>query len=103
EDGIRDKLVTGVQTCALPICVQVRPGGGYPVIPASPNDHLRVAASVGYGFPGYRRGVRLLVQGRGNDRRHSQERLRLSLAVLSRSEERRVGKGCRSWRCASHD
>src|SRR4029079_12797464 len=21
EDGIRDKLVTGVQTCALPICV----------------------------------------------------------------------------------
>src|SRR2546425_10767881 len=23
EDGIRDKLVTGVQTCALPICVAV--------------------------------------------------------------------------------
>src|SRR2546425_9009519 len=23
EDGIRDKLVTGVQTCALPICVRV--------------------------------------------------------------------------------
>src|SRR5687767_15235365 len=23
EDGIRDKLVTGVQTCALPICVDV--------------------------------------------------------------------------------
>src|SRR3989441_8982897 len=23
EDGIRDKLVTGVQTCALPICRQV--------------------------------------------------------------------------------
>src|SRR2546425_8944106 len=22
EDGIRDKLVTGVQTCALPICAQ---------------------------------------------------------------------------------
>src|SRR5205823_7618469 len=22
EDGIRDKLVTGVQTCALPICVE---------------------------------------------------------------------------------
>src|SRR2546425_5150649 len=26
EDGIRDKLVTGVQTCALPICGGV--GGG---------------------------------------------------------------------------
>src|SRR5205823_8858389 len=25
EDGIRDKLVTGVQTCALPICVRVGP------------------------------------------------------------------------------
>src|SRR2546425_5376030 len=24
EDGIRDKLVTGVQTCALPICTRVR-------------------------------------------------------------------------------
>src|SRR5205823_10918869 len=25
EDGIRDKLVTGVQTCALPICKQGKP------------------------------------------------------------------------------
>src|SRR5207247_7540088 len=24
EDGIRDPLVTGVQTCALPICTEVR-------------------------------------------------------------------------------
>src|SRR5205823_9247188 len=27
EDGIRDKLVTGVQTCALPICQQVSASG----------------------------------------------------------------------------
>src|SRR5687767_15319537 len=27
EDGIRDKLVTGVQTCALPISPQFEPGG----------------------------------------------------------------------------
>src|SRR2546425_8596832 len=26
EDGIRDKLVTGVQTCALPICRRRNPG-----------------------------------------------------------------------------
>src|SRR5687767_15707159 len=26
EDGIRDKLVTGVQTCALPICRRARNG-----------------------------------------------------------------------------
>src|SRR2546425_6871699 len=25
EDGIRDKLVTGVQTCALPICSRINP------------------------------------------------------------------------------
>src|SRR5687767_15356825 len=31
EDGIRDKLVTGVQTCALPI---LNPGGCPPVIRA---------------------------------------------------------------------
>ena len=24
EDGIRDRLVTGVQTCALPICLQIQ-------------------------------------------------------------------------------
>src|SRR3989441_7104265 len=28
EDGIRDKLVTGVQTCALPICSRTRDGCG---------------------------------------------------------------------------
>src|SRR5256885_1717044 len=27
EDGIRDYKVTGVQTCALPICCQVKPAG----------------------------------------------------------------------------
>src|SRR6266704_5464395 len=26
EDGIRDRNVTGVQTCALPICFAYRPG-----------------------------------------------------------------------------
>src|SRR5207244_8984999 len=28
EDGIRDDLVTGVQTCALPICTVTDPAGG---------------------------------------------------------------------------
>src|SRR5207247_4844270 len=31
EDGIRDPLVTGVQTCALPICVARQRGRGAPV------------------------------------------------------------------------
>src|SRR5229473_1790266 len=61
EDVIRDKLVTGVQTCALPIA----PGGSawlvdeYPEESTSPIHHW--------------------------------------MAARSRSEERRVGKECRSW------
>ena len=50
EDGIRDKLVTGVQTCALPILyipepmrVQIRPG-----------SQLQVAVD---GYPGTLRGT----------------------------------------------
>src|SRR3989441_8636653 len=62
EDGIRDKLVTGVQTCALPICVsrglqdlpfgelrdeiqRLRDTGIYPAA-ALMEAHQRVAASV---------------------------------------------------------
>src|SRR2546422_6586828 len=63
EDGIRDVAVTGVQTCALPICVNVvmlkiigRPREGLPHLPCLP-------------------------QARPAD---------------ARSEERRVGKECRS-------
>src|SRR5947208_16394023 len=55
EDGIRDDLVTGVQTCALPICRLLRPRAEEPV-----------------------HGGRLAGADRG------------------RSEERRVGKECRS-------
>src|SRR2546425_2095667 len=84
EDGIRDKLVTGVQTCALPIS-------------------LRAAlARIGFG--------ELMAAGRapleglqplGLD--HVAASLRTSLrmppavtAGPARSEERRVGKECRS-------
>src|SRR5205823_8298743 len=42
EDGIRDKLVTGVQTCALPICHQAC---GYVVI----NGLARATAKRGLG------------------------------------------------------
>src|SRR2546425_6796088 len=44
EDGIRDKLVTGVQTCALPIlAVQERRGAGSPDL-ASTLTNLGVVA-----------------------------------------------------------
>src|SRR3989441_11876680 len=53
EDGIRDKLVTGVQTCALPISPPPLPGAGPPRGPAPPGSSgstargARPAAPVG--------------------------------------------------------
>src|SRR5437879_9920187 len=77
EDGIRDTSVTGVQTCALPISSLRNGCDGL----AGPFD-LRST----------RRAVAFLARDRG---RNSTERQR------RRSEERRVGKECRSrwWSC----
>src|SRR5687768_17980004 len=82
EDGIRDVAVTGVQTCALPIWPSVRsssrPGRTttralcYP-----PRGRSRAA----------RRIQRILLVARP---------LASSATPASRSEERRVGKECRS-------
>src|SRR5205823_9055115 len=78
EDGIRDKLVTGVQTCALPIS----PSGRHAGVEAEGRD--RAAAPRQPLRPGF--------QGAG--RRAS--RAAAALPQVSRSEERRVGKECRS-------
>src|SRR5256886_7656760 len=82
EDGIRDLTVTGVQTCALPI----RP----------PQDHLRLreqrlrTAARGEGsFEVERAAV-----GENLTRVRARELQRRP--VGGRSEERRVGKECRS-------
>src|SRR5450432_2872073 len=61
EDGIRDLIVTGVQTCAIPI--------------SSPLTRRTLR----HARPGWRRG-----------------RCRRRRAEADRSEERRVGKECRS-------
>src|SRR2546422_2282084 len=75
EDGIRDVAVTGVQTCALPIY----PWDG--VAPQYIDQSTR--ASCRYVLPAIRRGP----QSSGQD----------SLCpTRTRSEERRVGKECRS-------
>src|SRR5258708_14826400 len=65
EDGIRDDLVTGVQTCALPISTSN----------ANPNRQNQSPATMPTGFQRGSYGV-------GD--------------TLKRSEERRVGKECRS-------
>src|SRR5207244_10394771 len=66
EDGIRDDLVTGVQTCALPIFFQHRHGG-------SIEEIAHVAGP-----------------------RHGLDHGCLIVDEADRSEERRVGKECRS-------
>src|SRR5207247_7296557 len=85
EDGIRDPLVTGVQTCALPIFgefpAQLDSGADRTVILQEHVERLQLAA------------VRQIpIVGFG-----SETRLLSTYAVkIQRSEERRVGK---EWRC----
>src|SRR5207245_7712275 len=87
EDGIRDATVTGVQTCALPILVQVHqeliPHVALEEVHAGTGMNL-FEGNVGNQF------LMDLYHGTGN------------LATLfrnQRSEERRVGKECRpEWR-----
>src|SRR5258708_25517059 len=84
EDGIRDDLVTGVQTCALPICIRSRARlastskEGTIVISMKVDaslarDRIRTDSTVILGSIGL-----------------------LGDKVIERSEERRVGKECRS-------
>src|SRR5438874_13712505 len=82
EDGIRDLYVTGVQTCALPIWPARRP-------PRGPDgEKLQV---------GLRIGDRSTADG---DTSHGRNRICADAGGQSadalRSEERRVGKECRS-------
>src|SRR5687767_15416778 len=72
EDGIRDKLVTGVQTCALPISALI----------TAPCSVSR--ASMNAANPSWTVSV------------VAAWRAALPLAIFFRSEERRVGKECRS-------
>src|SRR5205823_6704533 len=96
EDGIRDKLVTGVQTCALPIS------------PAAPRAQPPAARSCAdHGAAGAARGGRWRARSpgsRGGSFDQGQERhldvvgtgaIEQRLPRL-RSEERRVGKGGRA-------
>src|SRR5256886_7966644 len=76
EDGIRDLTVTGVQTCALPIYPGRQVRGGLRSVRDRPGSAARHAAEIGLLAPRFPRGV---------------EEVR-----LVRSEERRVGKECRS-------
>src|SRR5438046_6670313 len=75
EDGIRDWSVTGVQTCALPIC----PGNASCASSRAPSSSLPTSSY----SPSSPRGVLIQPALPSNDH-------------MLRSEERRVGKECRA-------
>src|SRR5438093_1343030 len=81
EDGIRDWSVTGVQTCALPICDR---------------DELRRALAVRDQRPREPLHQRLEAGGKLREPPAPLEGSVLGEPVGERSEERRVGKACRS-------
>src|SRR5262249_58986413 len=93
EDGIRDWSVTGVQTCALPIYALIAQ------IDAKQTEIARSTQKEGRDLKKsevayYYRGVAKAIRARqskqdGNDVFFDSQR-------LNRSEERRVGKECRS-------
>src|SRR2546425_6243864 len=79
EDGIRDKLVTGVQTCALPISCEIYTDveGVYTADPRIVPEALKLPAVT------YEEMLEMSASG-------------AKVMALRRSEERRVGKECRS-------
>src|SRR5687768_17847424 len=79
EDGIRDVAVTGVQTCALPI---------YRREPASHRVVVAARQRTGFALDDE--------PGRGVVRLRQDERENQDACGEWRSEERRVGKECRS-------
>src|SRR5438874_3954828 len=74
EDGIRDLYVTGVQTCALPICRMIC---------------VQLRFSLSFSIPRCRYPITTSASTTFSPSRRSTTR-------STRSEERRVGKECRS-------
>ena len=85
EDGIRDWSVTGVQTCALPICLlrsdrQFFDSSGQPPLQRDVGRHLQFQLPY-HNYPA---------------RSRYMTSLKMDHDCPARSEERRVGKECRS-------
>src|SRR5207248_6351583 len=91
EDGIRDRTVTGVQTCALPILAVSRAGRERsdqicPVVMIDGCADLALISVV----------INLRFNRHGPGRVELDSCARCRITRATRSEERRVGKECRS-------
>src|SRR5207253_4553940 len=87
EDGIRDGHVTGVQTCALPI---------YPGELAERLIEAPVELIDDNGAPRGRKHILVINPPVANEHLGIRSSSLLTAQHLARSEERRVGKECRS-------
>src|SRR2546430_17687717 len=94
EDGIRDLTVTGVQTCALPICCNVPDLEVAPL----PDEHHVLFQSREFAQRGRHEDAPLSIQLQllGEADQQALPPARLLVEAGKRSEERRVGKECRS-------
>src|SRR5207249_6851856 len=89
EDGIRDRNVTGVQTCALPIYVDL--GRGL-LLEVALDHRGKLIERLEHGEVERREEIE-----REDDPPVAVDHERLHGDTPSRSEERRVGKECRCW------
>src|SRR5438105_5897081 len=91
EDGIRDPLVTGVQTCALPILPDVDRIGeafgiGSPVALDDDAVEAEEYSAIGFSWVHF-----------AGERAECVTRQEIAELRPYRSEERRVGKECKYW------
>src|SRR5689334_25291357 len=89
EDGIRDGTVTGVQTCALPICRGSRRIGVAPLRVGVARDGCRPCSACARAAKFRRRRGSAVARARSPGPR-------IRIPGSQRSEERRVGKECGS-------
>src|SRR5207249_7003473 len=87
EDGIRDRNVTGVQTCALPISLWVAAKHRIPLLVVMYNNRAY--------YNDWEHQIRMAKQ-RGTPLERAHIGMDLVDPAPDRSEERRVGKECRS-------
>src|SRR5205823_8492437 len=99
EDGIRDKLETGVQTCALPILNDSGSAFNFSFFGLPSNKELKLSGNAAFTGTIYAPEAAFKLGGGGND---MYDFVGSSITGPVRSEERRVGKECSSHGGACH-